>query len=54
MLAMCRQLGFDIAPDPRDPDTYIVRLPIEIGTAGFEGGDPSAAGGGDEDAVRQP
>ena len=29
MLAMCRELGFDIAPDPRDPDTYLVRLAIE-------------------------
>jgi acetyltransferase len=29
MLAMCRQLGFDAAPDPRDPDTYIVRLGID-------------------------
>jgi acetyltransferase len=31
MLAMCRQLGFDIAPDPRDPDTYVVRLAMEKG-----------------------
>ena len=28
MLAMCRELGFDIAPDPRDPDTYIVKLAL--------------------------
>ena len=26
MLAMCRELGFNIAPDPRDPDTHVVRL----------------------------
>ena len=54
MLAMCRQLGFDVAPDPRDPDTYIVRLAIERGTAGDDGATPSASGGGDEDPVRQP
>jgi hypothetical protein len=54
MLAMCRQLGFDIAPDPRDPDIYLVRLAIERGTAGYDGGDPSAVGSGDEGAVRQP
>jgi acetyltransferase len=28
MLAMCRELGFEIAADPRDPDTCIVRLAI--------------------------
>jgi acetyltransferase len=28
MLAMCRQLGFSIAPDPADHDIYVVRLPI--------------------------
>ena len=28
MLAMCRELGFDIAPDPRDPDTCVVKLAI--------------------------
>jgi acetyltransferase len=28
MLAMCRELGFDIACDPRDPDTCIVKLAI--------------------------
>jgi acetyltransferase len=28
MLAMCRELGFDIAHDPRDPDTCIVKLAI--------------------------
>ena len=28
MLAMCRELGFDIALDPRDPDTYIVKLAV--------------------------
>jgi hypothetical protein len=42
MLAMCRQLGFDIAPDPCDPDIYLVA--IERGTAGYDGGDPSAVG----------
>jgi acetyltransferase len=26
MLAMCRELGFDIAPDPGDPDTLTVKL----------------------------
>jgi acetyltransferase len=26
MLAMCRELGFSIAPDPSDPDTCIVKL----------------------------
>jgi acetyltransferase len=28
MLAMCRELGFDIAPDPDDPDTCVVRLAV--------------------------
>jgi acetyltransferase len=28
MLAMCRELGFDIAPDPGDPDICIVKLAI--------------------------
>jgi hypothetical protein len=28
MLAMCRELGFDIALDPRDSDTCIVRLAV--------------------------
>jgi acetyltransferase len=28
MLAMCKELGFDIALDPRDPDTYMVKLAI--------------------------
>ena len=28
MLAMCKELGFDMAPDPRDPDTYVVRLAV--------------------------
>jgi len=28
MLKMCKELGFDIAPDPRDPDTCVVRLAI--------------------------
>jgi acetyltransferase len=26
--AMCKELGFDIALDPRDPDTYLVKLAI--------------------------
>jgi acetyltransferase len=29
MLQMCKELGFDIGPDPRDPATYIVRLTVE-------------------------
>ena len=29
MLAMCRQLGFGISSDPRDPDTCIVKLSID-------------------------
>ena len=28
MLAMCRELGFSIAPDPNDPDTCVVKLAI--------------------------
>src|SRR5262245_46690752 len=28
MLAMCRELGFSISPDPNDPDTCIVKLVI--------------------------
>lgn len=28
MLAMCRQLGFDIKPDPDDPGLMLVRLPV--------------------------
>jgi acetyltransferase len=28
MLAMCRELGFAIAPDPRDPDTCLVKLAL--------------------------
>jgi len=28
MLAMCRELGFDIAPDPHEQDTCVVRLAI--------------------------
>jgi acetyltransferase len=26
MLTMCRELGFEIAPDPQDPDLYVVKL----------------------------
>lgn len=34
MLAMCRELGFAIATDPRDPDTCVVKLAIrELGTS---------------------
>ena len=29
MLAMCRELGFDIASDPLDPDTCVVKLAID-------------------------
>jgi acetyltransferase len=28
MLAMCRELGFDIATDPQAPDTCVVKLAI--------------------------
>jgi acetyltransferase len=28
MLAMCKELGFDIAPDPQDPNTCVVKLAI--------------------------
>jgi len=28
MLAMCRELGFSLSPDPNDPDTCIVKLVI--------------------------
>ena len=28
MLAMCRELGFSISPDPSDPDTCVVKLAI--------------------------
>jgi acetyltransferase len=28
MLRMCKELGFDITPDPRDPDTCVVKLAI--------------------------
>jgi acetyltransferase len=28
MLAMCRELGFDIAADPREPDTCLVKLAV--------------------------
>jgi hypothetical protein len=28
MLAMCKELGFDLASDPRDPDTCVVKLAI--------------------------
>ena len=30
MLAMCKELGFDIAPDPHDPDICLVRLVLAI------------------------
>ena len=28
MLAMCRELGFTIAPDPAERDVYVVTLPL--------------------------
>jgi acetyltransferase len=28
MLAMCRELGFDIATDAEDPDTCVVKLAV--------------------------
>jgi acetyltransferase len=28
MLAMCRELGFDVAADPHDPDTCVVKLAL--------------------------
>jgi acetyltransferase len=28
MLAMCRELGFSVSPDPSDPDTCVVKLVI--------------------------
>ena len=28
MLAMCRELGFAVAPDPQDPDLYVVKLEV--------------------------
>jgi acetyltransferase len=28
MLAMCRQLGFEIGSDPQDPDLYVVKLAV--------------------------
>jgi acetyltransferase len=31
MLAMCKELGFDIAPDPQEPDTCVVKLAINSG-----------------------
>jgi acetyltransferase len=32
MLAMCRELGFSITPDPADSDLYLVRLPVAKAT----------------------
>ena len=29
MLAMCRELGFDIAPDPQDAHTCVVKLALK-------------------------
>jgi acetyltransferase len=31
MLAMCKELGFDIASDPQDSDTCVVKLAVELG-----------------------
>ena len=28
MLKMCKELGFDIAPDPQDSDTCVVKLAV--------------------------
>ena len=28
MIAMCRELGFAVAPDPQDPDLYVVKLKV--------------------------
>jgi acetyltransferase len=28
MIAMCRELGFEITPDPQDPDLYVVKLNV--------------------------
>jgi hypothetical protein len=25
---MCRELGFEITPDPQDPDLYVVKLNV--------------------------
>jgi len=33
MLAMCKELGFDIGPDPQEPDTCVVKLAINSGVA---------------------
>jgi hypothetical protein len=33
MLAMCRELGFSVSPDPSDPDTCIVKLVISASGA---------------------
>jgi acetyltransferase len=35
MLAMCKELGFDIAPDPDDPDTCLVKLAIRNSSVGL-------------------
>ena len=31
MLKMCKELDFDIAPDPQDSDTCVVKLAVELG-----------------------
>jgi len=28
MIAMCRELGFAVTPDPQDPDLYVVKLTV--------------------------
>jgi acetyltransferase len=33
MLAMCKELGFQIKPDPDDFDIYVVELPVTGSTA---------------------
>jgi acetyltransferase len=34
MLAMCRELGFEVRSDPQDPDTFSVKLALERQTGG--------------------
>jgi acetyltransferase len=34
MLAMCREFGFEVKSDPRDPDTFSVKLALDRQTRG--------------------
>ena len=34
MIAMCRELGFAVTPDPQDPDLYVVKLTVPKRSAG--------------------